>query len=925
VDRLLPRHEIGPDARIVGREPELAAVSAFLRLDAGRPAALVMEGAAGMGKTSVLRAALEDVADGELRAFVARPAAGEMELPYVGLGDLLAPVPSETFAALADPQRAALETALVREASGAPVEEHALARGLLELLRLEAARAKLLVAVDDVQWLDRSTASALSFALRRLGTTPLRVLVAMRTESGEPAELPLGLADWEQVQRLEIGPLAATELGAVIRLRLGQQLARPQLEALARDSGGNPMLALELAHSGPARERENAPTLARALETRLREAEPGLRAALSVAAGALRPSTWLILRAGVDPADLRAALESGMLVAHGERLSFAHPLLAAVAYEALLPEERREIHAKLAAASIDVLERGHHVSRSAIAPDEIAAQTLELAAREAARLGDHAGAASLLLRAAELSVEPGGELAQRIELRAAAELDMAGDVEAAAAIARRLVERLPPGIARARARELLVFCSVGPGLSFEEALVELAVAVDDAGDNEAMRADLHALMAEIYSGLFRFQDAIAHARNAIGLAERVAASATVVTALSELGVAECMLGGGVSEASRDAYARWDGNSVSLSNSPGLNLAVALVIATAFDEAEEIAKHELALAEERGLEPIECMARGVAAEAQLRAGRWAAAHRNARAAFEHAKQAAYGQAVTGASYALAMIEALLGRHQEARSLATQALAEAEVTRDFWHRISLRAVIGLVALGEDRPKEAVEVLMPAWALMLHSELGDLSFLPVAQVLGEALVAVGDLDEALDVARTLRACPAGERPWCRAMAGRVEALAASARREHEEARHSISAALAAHEELPEPFEHARTVHVAGRVERAARHWGAARTALVDALERFDALGAARWAEKTAADIARLPGRRPAAEGELTVTEARVARRAASGLSNKEIAAELFVSVHTVEKHLSHAYAKLGARSRNQLARRLDERDAR
>jgi DNA-binding CsgD family transcriptional regulator len=921
MDGVLSRFESRLDERIVGREAELAAVSAFLRSGAAQPVALVLQGEAGMGKTSVLRAALAEAVGSELRVFVAWPAAGEMELPYVGLGDLLASVRSEVFAGLVDPQRAALEAALVRQASTAPVEEHALSRGLLELLRFEAARAEILVVVDDVQWLDRSTASALSFALRRLGSAPLRVLLAMRTESGAPAELPLGLADWERVQRLEIGPLSTTELGAVIRKSVGKQLARPQLEALARDSRGNPMLALELAQRDPGRGRETAPTLTRALNARLPRADSGARAALGVAACALRPSTDLLLCAGVERSDLRAAMESGMLIADGERLSFAHPLLATVVYEALLPDERREIHAKLATASASLVERGHHVSRSAIAPDAIAAETLELAAGEAARLGDHAGAAAFLLRAAELSVEPGGEVAHGLELRAATELDMAGDVEAAAAIARRLVDRLPPGIARARARELLVFCSVGPGFSFEDALAELALAVEDAGDDEAARADLHALMAEISSGLFRFQDAAAQARTAIGLAERVADSATAVTALSELGIAECMLGGGVSEASRAAYARWDGNAVSLSNSPGLNLAVVMVIATAFEEAEQIATHELALAEERGLEPIECMARGVAAEAQLRAGSWAEAHRNARMALEHARQAAYGQAVTGASYALAMIEALLGHHEEARSLATHALAEADRTQDLWHRISHRAVIGLLALGEDRPQEAVDVLTPAWALMLGSELGDLSFLPVAQVLGEALVAVGRLDDALDVARTLRGCPAGERPWCRAMAGRLEALVASAGGDSDAAREAIAAALESHAELPEPFEHARTVHIAGRIERGARQWGAARAALVDALERFDALGAAGWAEKTAADIARLPGRRPAAEGALTVTEERVARRAASGLSNKEIAAELFVSVHTVEKHLSHAYAKLGTRSRNELARRLDE----
>jgi ATP/maltotriose-dependent transcriptional regulator MalT len=496
---------------------------------------------------------------------------------------------------------------------------------------------------------------------------------------------------------------------------------------------------------------------------------------------------------------------------------------------------------------------------------------------------------------------------------------MAGDVKATAALARRLIDRLPKGIARARARELLVFCSVGPELSFEEALEELGVALEDAGEDEATQAELCVLMAETYSGMFRFQDAAAHARRAIALAERAGDDATVVAALSELGVAECMLGGGVSEASRAAYTRWDGSFVSLTNSPGLNLAIDLGVATAFEEAEEIAERELALAEERGFEPFECMARGALAETQLRAGNWAQANRNARLALEHARQAGDGQSITAASYALAMIEALLGRHEEARLLATPALEEADRTQDFWHRISHRAVIGVVALAEDSPQEVVDVLTPAWALMHESELGDLSFLPVANVLGEALVALGRVEDAEGVARTLRACPAGERAWCRAMAGRIEALAASVRGDHEMARSSISAALDAHADLPEPFEHARTLQIAGRVERGARNWGAARVVLTEALERYDALGAARWAQRAAADLARLPGRRPADGKELTTREHEVAELVAEGLSNKEVAARLFVSVHTVEANLSKVYAKLGVRSRAALASRL------
>jgi len=154
---------------------------------------------------------------------------------------------------------------------------------------------------------------------------------------------------------------------------------------------------------------------------------------------------------------------------------------------------------------------------------------------------------------------------------------------------------------------------------------------------------------------------------------------------------------------------------------------------------------------------------------------------------------------------------------------------------------------------------------------------------------------------------------------MSNRVAAIVSSVRGHHDSARSLIAGALEAHAELPEPFEHARTLQISGRVERSARNWGAARAALVDALERFDALGAARWSERTAADLARLPGRRPAGKQELTTREREIAELVAAGLANKEIAERLFVTVNTVEKTLSHAYAKLGVHSRTALAGRL------
>jgi DNA-binding CsgD family transcriptional regulator len=166
-----------------------------------------------------------------------------------------------------------------------------------------------------------------------------------------------------------------------------------------------------------------------------------------------------------------------------------------------------------------------------------------------------------------------------------------------------------------------------------------------------------------------------------------------------------------------------------------------------------------------------------------------------------------------------------------------------------------------------------------------------------------------------------PAG-RAWHEVVAQRGRALVASARGDFDRAREHLDRALAAHKRLPQPFELGRTLLAQGTIERRAKHRGAAREALSGALELFDELGAPLWAEKAAAELARIPGRPPAA-GELSETERRVADLVASGRSNKEVAAKLFVTVRTVEGNLTRIYAKLGVRSRTELAARLG-RDA-
>jgi DNA-binding NarL/FixJ family response regulator len=908
------------ELRVVGRDSQLAVVASFLGPTAGRPAALVIEGEPGIGKTTIVRAALEQASAAGLRLFVARPVAGELELPYAGIGDLLATIGPDTLGILTRPQRAAVDAALTREGSSAAGDGYALSQGVLELLRVEGSGGDLLVVVDDVQWLDRPTAAAVTFALRRLGAAPIRVLVARRTESDAPGDLPLGLGDWEDTRRVEVGPLPATALGELLRRRLGVQLPRPRLEALEEASAGNPMFAIELARNGYEQRGSKPPvSLAAVLAERLRMLDADTQRALGCAAAMLRPSTDLLLRAGVDREQLRVGLDTNLIALEGERVTFSHPLLAAVAYDRLLPEERREIHAGLAAAATDPVERGHHVARSATGPDEAAAIALEEAATRAAGLADHAGAAAFLVRAAELTASYDENAAERRMVRAATEHLVAGDIAAAAMLCRDVIERLPRGSLRASARQTLIYCTVGAGMSYADCVVELMLALEDAEDDEPLQAEVHVAISELSLGMCSLEEAVRHSGLARELAERLGATATAATALAMLGFAESMLGLGVTDAARHAFERWDG-TIGWAGTPRMTLACIYVPVGRFDEAVELFEQEIAMAQELGIEAFEVVARAHLAEVHVRAGRCAEALMNARVAVEHARQATEPQIVAGASYALAMTEALLGRLEAARTIATESLAIAQLNDDFWFIVSHQAVLGLVALTEGDAQAAVDALEPAWKLMLDRGLGDLSLFPVPQVLGEALVAVGRHDEAGAIVERLHAAPAGAQPWCRGMAHRLDALLASSRTDHDQARVAIAAALEAQQEFPEPFEHARSLHLQGKIERSARSWGAARAAFTAALDQFDQLGAARWAENAAADLGRLPGRRPADKRELTGREREVAELVAAGLANKEVAARLFVSVSTVEATLSKAYAKLGVRSRTELSSRLN-----
>ena len=230
---------------VVGRERELGAISDLLTSGDAHLRGLVLEGEPGIGKSTVWRAGARQAQETGLLVLACRPVEAEAKFTFSALADLLAPIIDETIGGLPSPQRAALEVALLREPlEGAwAVSERALGMSVYSVLKAQCDKAPVLVAIDDLQWLDRGSQAALAFALRRLDGSTARLLTSLRLGHGHGYDI-LGLerALPGSVMRTRLGPLSLSGLYHVVRLHAGRSLARPALQRIATASGGNPLL-----------------------------------------------------------------------------------------------------------------------------------------------------------------------------------------------------------------------------------------------------------------------------------------------------------------------------------------------------------------------------------------------------------------------------------------------------------------------------------------------------------------------------------------------------------------------------------------------------------------------------------------------------------------------------------------------------------
>jgi DNA-binding CsgD family transcriptional regulator len=903
------------DAALFGRDRELEA--GWSHLEGEHARGLVVEGAAGVGKTAVWRALLARArADGR-RVLECIGDAAEARLTFVGLADLLGDAADDVLPRLPAPQAHALEVALLRvEAAAAPGEPRAVAAAALGALRALAAGGPVVVAIDDVAWLDRASAEALAFSARRLREEPVRFLLTRRP--GAPSLLERALAP----ERLEVGPLS---LGAIRRMladRLGLTLPRPLMRRVADATLGNPLFALELgrvlAEQGlPAAGADLAlpATVEELLGTRVTRLPGPVRAL--VLAVALNAELGLDQAGAVaDPATLEEAIERGLLVAAGGQVRVSHPLLAAAVKQRSGARERRELHLLLARTVGDETLRAHHLALASRDPDARLASVVAAAAASAFARGARTAAVELGEHALRLEPAESPERPERV-LSLASYLEAAGEPGRLRELLTTSLESIPAGAQRARAWVLL---SEGAHMPLADYRRQMERALDEARDDPGLHARIVARMSSALISVERIAEAEALTLAVLPAAERAGAGVER-DVLFSLAWARALRGEPVDRI----CARWAAASDMpglIAESPERVAGQRCVWRGEIEPAQARFERLLALSDERGELGSYVWIRLHLCELALRVGDWRAAERLLDEWAETSERELFVEPYYQRCRAL--LAAGRGRSEEALEWSAETIARAQAIDHQWDWLEGLRARGIAALLAREPARAAESLGAVWEHITREGVDEPGVFPVAADLVEALVELGERERALAVTSRLRTLSERQRhPWGLATAARCGALVRLSAPPHDAAAAAeLEAAAAAYGELGLRFDRARSLLSLGRIQRRAKKWGAARSALQAAVAAFDELGSPGWAASARAVLARIGARRPRPSGELTATEREVVELAAKGLANKEIAQALSLAVHTVEVHLSRSYAKLGIRSRLQLADRLSTR---
>jgi DNA-binding CsgD family transcriptional regulator len=904
---------------LIGRDAERAAIGALLEAArASRSGILVVRGEPGMGKTAVLEDAREQAAD--MRVLSARGVESESDLPFAGLHQLIRPA-LPLLEAIPRPQGDALRGALgLSERAGD--DRFLISAACLTLLSELAEQGPVLCLVDDAHWLDKASADALLFVARRLDAEGVVLLFAARegdVRGFETANVPsLLLEGRDSVAAATLLSSAAGEVAPSVRERLIEQARGNALVLIELPSA---LSEAQLAGDEPL---PDALPLTRQVESvfleRVRRLPDVAQRLLLLAAADDAEDAGLVTRAselvGAGPGTLDIAEHAGLISVHGNRLEFRHPLVRSAVYEAASSGERRDAHRALAEALAGHEEQDRHawhLAASVLAPDESVARALEEAAQRATGRAGYLAAAKALARAAALSADAGARGRRLVGAARCARIAGADDDAGAFAHeARPLVDdpllrgEIAYAIGMAEFRR-------GRPLDALQILLEAVREVLALDPHKAIELLIWAMGAASFGADSAANAEVSRLVEAIVPADGDDESVFVAEALA-------------------AFARaWDGDTAAGAE----HLEGAFGWASRADDAQSvfaISAAALVLGDDQRFASLInraislARARGefgtLAPALTLRAAHLMLAQRFDEAALEAGEGAQFARELGAINLALrplsilSHVAAIRGDDEETRRLVDEMLQLAIPRGLGLYVTSAVHSLALLDLGRGRWTEALDRLggLAASRPNVPDTIQGRLALPDTV---EAAVRAGRLDEARQALSTFEDWVADSgTSWAPSRLAACHALLA----EGEEATEYFEKALRLASDS-RPFDLARIQLLYGEHLRRDRHRADSRAQLRAAQEGFERLRAEPWAERARGEL-RASGetarkRDPSTIDLLTPQELQVARFVAEGLSNKEVAAQLFLSPRTIHYHLRRVFVKLDITSRTQLAR--------
>jgi len=916
-----PRARLGSSGSpLFGREAEVAMLDQLVEQIPERGRALVLRGDPGIGKTAMLAVASAAASAKSVSVLRTAGAQSETGLPFAGLHQLLRPVLPQ-LDQLPGPQRDALSAAFGMLDVTAP-DPFLIGLAALNLLASAAERGPLLLVVDDAQWLDPPTADALAFIARRVEAEPIAVLFALRSgvastlDSAGLPELCLGgLSDEVAGEFMDAsaGDLTPGLRRRVLEVAAGNPLALLELPDVLRldDAGidglspGTVSLTSRLEHAF-AQQASGLPAQTRDLLLLAAADERASAAELLAAAS-------LLHKAEVPGDAWDPAQGAGLASIVGGSVIFRHPLVRSAIYQNEATGRRRRAHAALAAVLVgDPDRRLWHVAASTVGPDEPVARDVELLSARLARRGAIGVAIAAARRAAALSADSSRRCSRL--LRAGELAFEAGQTDLLRRLVREAEQMNPDGEQRARLTWLRVtFADAVPGDQGQtQSLVDAAEVAADAGNSDlalhllfgagvrSWRSDLGEQLRErVAAAVERLRVPQTHPRRVVILAmagpvrwgsvvsDRLAA---IEASADELNADEAYLAGMAARAigDHDVAARFLASATTQLRAQG-RLGVLTQVLVMW---------------------------GWVAIAQ---GSWTSAEMLMDEAGRIAEEVGQSWWRTGSLIAHATLRGLRGEAEAAERLVAEA-EKAAISQGLNDLICMIAFArGLICLGAGQPEVALEHLTRVFdrsdpAFHEAARFMSITYLAdAAAQSGQGHIAAAILEDLETLAqRTPSPTLHGGLRYARAVlapddeAGRLYAVALRSDLRHR------------------AFDHARLQLAYGAWLRRHRRVTESRAPLRAAQQVFDALGCVPWGERARQEL-RASGeqsrkRVPAARDQLSTQELQIAQMAATGMTNREIGQQLYLSPRTVGSHLYRLFPKLGVTSRNQLGHALD-----